>query len=65
VRPRFEDALAEEDFLTLLNPPMPTGAPIQAPSQSYSPLRNEPLSAEDWAAARAWGRPVGRDIYRG
>jgi hypothetical protein len=61
----FEDVLGEEDFLTLLNPPMPVAVAIQAPAQCYAPLRNEPLSAEDWAAARAWGNPMGRDVFRG
>ncbi len=61
----FESVLDEEDFLTLLNPPLPSGPAIEPPASRYSPLRNEPLTAEDWAAARAWANPIGRDIYRG
>jgi hypothetical protein len=56
----FEDALVEEDFLTLLNPPLPTGPAIEPPTRRYSPLRSEPMSHQDWAAARDWFHPTGR-----
>ncbi len=55
----FETVLEEEDFLTLLNPPMPSQT-IAAPTPRHSPLRSEPITPESWAAARDWVHPIGR-----
>jgi hypothetical protein len=59
----FESVLEEEDFLTLLNPPLPAPT-IEAPAKRYSPLRNEGMTREDWAAARDWVHPTARGFGR-
>lgn len=60
----FETPLAVEDFVVKfarttwarqVAVPIPVSRPTLAPV---------PMTDEDWAAARAWAVPVGRDIYR-
>jgi hypothetical protein len=59
----FETTLGEDDFLTLLNPPAATGPAIEVPTGRPS-VGSVPLTADDWAAARAWATPTGRGAFR-
>lgn len=60
----FETPLGVEEFVTKFArtawaPRIPVPIPMTRPT-----LAPEPMSDEDWAVARAWGFPVGRDAYR-
>ena len=59
----FVTAMEEEDFLTFLNPPLPTGSNVEAPTRRHWRLRDD--GPEEQVAGRAWPHATGRGIGRG
>jgi hypothetical protein len=59
----FETVLNDDDFLTFLNPPLPTGSNVEAPTRRHWRLRDD--GPEEQVAGRAWPHATGRGIGRG